>query len=146
VRGRVDTDDAATEIVCEAFAQLVASAPRMRRADADAPRALLYGVAENLARRYWRTQRIETTARQRLGMRTELVQSDESERVHERLDARERVAALSGALSADQRVAVSMRIIDEQPYAEIAVAVGASEARVRARVSRALRKLGRSER
>jgi RNA polymerase sigma-70 factor (ECF subfamily) len=54
---------------------------------------------------------------------------------------RERVAAVFAELSDGQRDALRLRVIDERPYAEVALMLGVSEQTVRARVSRALRRL-----
>jgi len=47
-------------------------------------------------------------------------------------------------LSADQREALQLRVIDERPYDEVAGELGISEQAARARVSRGLRALGRA--
>jgi RNA polymerase sigma factor (sigma-70 family) len=44
-------------------------------------------------------------------------------------------------LSVEQRQALSLRVVEEWPYPEIAALLGVSEDTVRARVSRGLRKL-----
>ena len=80
----------------------------------------------------------------RLGMeRIELTDDDIA-----RIDALgEDVATLLGALPADQREAVSARVVDERGYDDIALELHTSEAVVRKRVSRGLalarRRMGR---
>jgi RNA polymerase sigma factor (sigma-70 family) len=56
-------------------------------------------------------------------------------------ELRDHVAAAFGELSDDQRDALRLRVIDERPYAEVALTLGISEQTARARVSRALRRL-----
>jgi RNA polymerase sigma factor (sigma-70 family) len=56
-------------------------------------------------------------------------------------ELRDRVGAVFGELSDDQRDALRLRVIDERPYAEVARTLGISEQTARARVSRALRRL-----
>jgi RNA polymerase sigma-70 factor (ECF subfamily) len=47
-------------------------------------------------------------------------------------------------LSRDQREALRLRVVEERPYPEVAVALGVSEQTARARVSRGLRALARA--
>jgi RNA polymerase sigma-70 factor (ECF subfamily) len=66
------------------------------------------------------------------------------ERVEELASLRAQRASIAvalAALSADQRRALELRVVQERPYNEVAIVLGVSEQTARARVSRALRAL-----
>src|SRR6185503_368836 len=78
----------------------------------------LYGIARNLIRDYYERSRVETRARERLGMPLQHYDLG-IEEAGARIDA-ERVApalhAALGTLPAAQRRAVELRVLDELPY------------------------------
>jgi RNA polymerase sigma-70 factor (ECF subfamily) len=59
-------------------------------------------------------------------------------------DLRARVRAELERLSAEQREALRLRVVEERSYEEVADALGISEQAARARVSRGLRALAQS--
>ena len=72
---------------------------------------------------------------------------DEYERIEDLADlqrVRPQLADALDRLCADQRTALTLRVLEHRGYDEIALACGASEQAVRARVSRGLRELGKS--
>jgi RNA polymerase sigma-70 factor (ECF subfamily) len=140
---RASTDrDVALELTAETFA-IVLERPKgfVDRGTGDAG-AWIFGIARNLLRTYWRSARIETAARQRLGIleETSQISSDDAAEL-DRIDAGRRRTALHDALAAlpdAQREAIELRVIDELPYADIAARLGCADAVARLRVSRGL--------
>jgi RNA polymerase sigma factor (sigma-70 family) len=144
---RCGSDDLALDLTAETFAEAFRVARRFRSGSADA-RPWLLGIAGNLLRVAWRTQRIETRARVRLGVleATRVVLDDSMDDVIARLDREQRDGSFAralGALTASQREAVELRIQGESSYAEIAKALGCSAGAARVRVFRGLRQLDR---
>ena len=77
-------------------------------------------------------------------MQTPAAHEDDLALIEERAGIAELRATLSGELvrlSAQQRRALELRIVQERPYAEVARDLGISELAARARVSRGLRAL-----
>ena len=133
----------AADLTAETFACALEGAERFDP-DKGEPVGWLYGIARNqlavFERRHW----VEEKARRRLGMeRLEL--TDTAIARLEEAAAREVTAvALQEAmadLSADQREALTARVVEERDYAEIAATTGSAEPAVRQRVSRALSRL-----
>ena len=136
----------ALELTAETFAVALCHAGRFRDPGDGSARAWLFGIAKNLLRTYLRRARIESRARQRLGMldQTSFV-SDEAQ-IANRVDAQRRAGELQDALRSlpeSQRVAVELRVIGELPYEEIAAATGSTSATARLHVSRGLARLSR---
>src|SRR6266568_5001846 len=100
----------------------------------------LYGVARNLLRTFHERERIESKARQRLG----LPARDYELEVHEanaRVDAERLAPGLSAALATlppTQRQALQLRVIEELPYRQVALSLHCSEVAARIRVTRAI--------
>jgi RNA polymerase sigma factor (sigma-70 family) len=103
----------------------------------------LLGIARNLLLDAMRAGRVAETSRRRLGM--ERIVVDNELELIERDSASELEDALS-ALPAQQREAISRRVLDDEPYAAIAARIGCSEQVVRKRVSRGLAALRRASR
>jgi len=83
MRARVADADVARDLMAETFAQVVCSVDRYRGRDDASASAWVWAIARTLLRRYYRRQRVEVSARQRLGMRlpTEAVTPDEWRRL-----------------------------------------------------------------
>jgi RNA polymerase sigma factor (sigma-70 family) len=105
----------------------------------------LLGIARNLLLDAMRAGRVAATSRRRLGMERIVVDSEQLELIERDDSASELEDALS-ALPAQQREAISRRVLDEEPYAAIAARIGCSEQVVRKRVSRGLAALRRASR
>ena len=81
---------------------------------------------------------------QRLGILLPSLHEDDVAAIDERAGLGELRAALGvelARLSAEQREALRLRVVEERSYAEVALVLGVSEQAVRARVSRGLRAL-----
>lgn len=135
--------EAALDLTAEVFAAALVASRRYRPGEAPA-KAWLFGIAHNQAVSLHRRRVRADAARRKLGIPQLSFTDAALERVEEVLDA-EHDGALAGmrSLSAPEREAVTERVINERPYAELAAATGASETVVRQRVSRGLAKLAK---
>jgi RNA polymerase sigma factor (sigma-70 family) len=132
---------AAADLTAEAFAQAWLSRRSFRdEADGSALPWLL-GIARNVARESARRNEVETRARRRLGLPTDLASEDGYDAVEERLSPRAALAEALETLPEHEREALKLRIVDELPYPEVADRLGVRPAAARLRVSRALRRL-----
>jgi RNA polymerase sigma-70 factor (ECF subfamily) len=84
---------------------------------------------------------VETRARRRLGLPTDLASEDGYAAVEDRLSPRAALAEALETLSEHEREALELRVVDELPYADVASRLGVRPAAARLRVSRALRRL-----
>jgi RNA polymerase sigma-70 factor (ECF subfamily) len=135
----------AGELTAETFAQAALSLGRFRDEMDGSGLPWLYGISRNLLRTFHERERIESKARQRLG----LPASDYELEVHEanaRVDAERLVPSLSAALATlpkTQRQALQLRVIEELPYRQVALSLDCSEVAARIRVTRAINSLSR---
>jgi RNA polymerase sigma-70 factor (ECF subfamily) len=137
------SESAALDLTAETFAQAWHSLRRFRDMADGSGAPWLFGIARNLLRQYHKHNRIETAARQRLGLAA-LAEGDEYEAVEERVAARSLAPALAAAvrlLPPDQRAALELRVVEQLDYDEVAGRLGISQNAARLRVSRALRSL-----
>ena len=133
--------DAATDITAEAFAQALLGLGRFRGARAGAGVAWLWGIARNLVRQHHRHQRLERSARDRLGIAERGYDSGDWDEVEARARAAELAGVLARALaglSAEQRRAVELRVVADLDFGVVCEQLGISEPAARMRVSRAL--------
>jgi RNA polymerase sigma-70 factor (ECF subfamily) len=132
---------AASDLTAEAFAQAWLSRRRFRdEADGSALPWLL-GIARNVARESARRNEVETRARRRLGLPTDLASEDGYDAVEDRLSPRMALTDALETLPDHERAALELRVLDELPYADVAARLGVRPAAARLRVSRALRRL-----
>jgi RNA polymerase sigma factor (sigma-70 family) len=136
----------AVDLVGETYARALESRRRFAGdgADADAIAAWTWGIARNVLHDALRRGRAERRALRRLGAEPPLLEPVELRRIEELAELGSLRAALAGALeelSAEQRDAVRLRVVDELAYPVVAARLGISEQAARARVSRALRVL-----
>ena len=129
------------DLTAEVFAAALLAAERYRPGERPAL-AWLYGIAAHKLADSRRRGRVEDEARRRLALEPLVVDDADLARVEELAGtgAGEAETALA-ALPPDLRDAVSARVLDERPYAEIAGELRCSELLVRQRVSRGLRAL-----
>lgn len=132
------------DLVSEVFAAALIASPRYRQSRGSSLTAWLLGIARNKLRESWRRRRVENDARRRIGITALELSDADLERVDELASLDSHVLALLDALPADQREAVTRRVLDERSYEEIAAELRCSESVIRQRVSRGLRTL-RSE-
>jgi RNA polymerase sigma-70 factor (ECF subfamily) len=101
----------------------------------------LLGIARNVLRETVRHDRVETRARERLGLPVDLAVEEGYAKVDERLSPRLALAAALGELPEHEREALELRVVGELPYDEVAEQLAIRPAAARLRVSRALRRL-----
>jgi RNA polymerase sigma-70 factor (ECF subfamily) len=136
---RTGNAEVAADLTSEVFAAALLAWRRGMFAPVN-ERAWLYGIAQHKLVDSYRRGRVEDDARRRLGMRPTLI-ADASLTAIEALTAEAPVLELVQGLPAEQRAAVTARVIDERSYGEIARELQLSEQVVRKRVSRGLARL-----
>ena len=135
----------AADLTAETFAQALVSLGRFRGRDPGDGTAWLFGIARNLLRGYAARRRVETAARNRLGIPIRDYGPDEFAAVDERLDATAlaaEIAAALGSLTPQLRETLELRAVDGLPYDDIAARTGTTAANARMRVARAVRTAG----
>jgi RNA polymerase sigma factor (sigma-70 family) len=138
------SEPASLDLTAETFAQAWHSARRFRDLADGSGAPWLFGIARNLLRQYHKHNRIESAARERMGLQVAAAECEDYERVDERSEANALAPLVRHALRAlptDQRRAVVLRIVHQLPYDAVASRLGCSQNAARLRVSRALRAL-----
>jgi RNA polymerase sigma-70 factor, ECF subfamily len=139
------SETAALDLTAETFAQAWNAARRFRDLADGSGAPWLFGIARNLLRQYHKHNRIETAARERLGIPLAWSECEDYERVDDRIAATSLAPRLAGAVRAlprEQRRALELRVLQQLDYEEVAGRLGCSQNAARLRVSRALRALG----
>jgi len=135
---------AASDLTAETFARAWLSRKRFRDPGNGSALPWLYGIAANLLADAARRDRIETRARERLGLPLNLAHEDGYTEVEQRLSPRRGLAQHVDRLSAREREVLELRVVQELPYDEVAKRLSISPAAARIRASRALRRLAQS--
>lgn len=127
---RTRDEDAAHELTSETFAQAWLVRARFRDECDGSAGPWLFGIARNVLLMSVRRRRLEAAARERLGLPAEALPAEEAwlDGLDEALDE----------LPDSQREAIRLRVIDEQPYDDVAAALGTTPAAARVRVHRGL--------
>lgn len=134
--------DLAADLAAETFAAALESADGYRL-ELGSVRAWVFGIARHELADAWAHGRVEDRARRRLGLEP-LVLSDEAlERIEQLGGSDSAALELLAALPADQRAAISGRVLQERDYADLAQSLACSQSVVRQRVSRGLKELRR---
>jgi RNA polymerase sigma-70 factor (ECF subfamily) len=142
---RVYDHDLAMDLTAETFATAFLHRRRFRGSSQAEAEAWLYKIASRKISNYRRRGVAERKAIQRLGLDVPRLEDADIERLHELAGTRQVRAVIAEelkSLSVDQREALSLRIVEELPYPEVAARLGVSEEAARARVSRGLARLG----
>jgi RNA polymerase sigma factor (sigma-70 family) len=132
----------AADLTAEVFAAGLEAALRTRHTTN--PAAWLYGIARHKLIDSLRRGQVEDVARRRLGFPPIELTDAELERTEALLDLQAEADGLERLLAdlpAHERTALQARIVNEREYVEIAAELRCSEAVVRQRVSRGLRRL-----
>jgi RNA polymerase sigma factor (sigma-70 family) len=138
------SEPARLDMTAETFAQAWHSSRRFRDLAEGSGAPWLFGIARNLLRQYHKHNRIESAARERIGLQVAAAECEDYERVDERSEASALAPLVRHALRAlpaDQRRALVLRIVHQLPYDAVAGRLGCSQNAARLRVSRALRAL-----
>lgn len=135
--------EAAADLLAETFA--VAFARRHRFRDVGRPgSAWLYGIAKKELAHWFRHEQAQSRAVRRLGLRRPALDDESIARIEELADVAGYRAALAEAvarLTAAERDAVRLRVVDELDYRQIASRLNCSEGAARVRVHRGLGRL-----
>ena len=132
------------DLTAETFAQAWHASRRFRDEADGSGAPWLFGIARNLLRQYHKHNRIESAARERMGVQPMSAECEDYERVDERSEVSSLTPQLRNALRAlpaEQRRALELRIVHQLPYEAVAGRLGCSQNAARLRVSRALRAL-----
>ncbi|MGH2886100.1 MAG: RNA polymerase sigma factor, partial [Solirubrobacteraceae bacterium] len=135
---------AASDLTAETFARALVSRDAFRDERDGSALPWLLGIARNVLADTLRNDRIETRARERLGLPVDLANEDGFNEVEERLSPRLALQRHLGALPASEREALRLRVIDELAYDQVAEKLDIKATTARKRVSRALRRLSQT--
>lgn len=144
---RVLGAETALDLTAETFAQAYRGRVGFRGTTELEARAWVLTIARRQIGRYLRRGRLDRRALQTLGMQIPVIDPGEADEIERRAGLPQLRAALGGELerlSADQRRALRLRVVEERPYEDVARILGVTEATARARVSRGLRALAGS--
>jgi len=139
--------ETALELTAETFAVALRSWRRLSTLAPEQQRAWLFTVARRQLSHYLRRAKVERKAIRRLGMQIPQVEHQDLLLIERRAglpELRQTLERELSKLSAAQREALRLRVIEERGYGEMALALGISEQTARARVSRGLRALSRA--
>jgi RNA polymerase sigma-70 factor (ECF subfamily) len=135
---------AASDLTAETFARAWLVRGRFRDERSGSALPWLFGIAANVLADTLRRDRIETRARERLGLPLDLAREDGYSEVEDRLSPRLTLERSLGSLPEHERTALELRVLDELPYSQVAKRLSIRPAAARLRVSRALRRLALS--
>ena len=141
VRSRVGDPEIANDLTAETFAQALLGLARFRGEHPSSGAAWLWGIARNLVSQHFRTARLDASARLALGIPTRAYDSEGWDDVEARAAAAMLAGELTAAMSqltAGQRRAVELRILEDLDFGAVAASLECNEPAARMRVSRAL--------
>lgn len=139
--------ETALDLTGETFALALERRAQFRGASAQEEQGWLFAIARNLLSAFWRRGEVERAALVRLGCEgPEGTTSDLEwvERIADLPSLRATVRSALHELPSDQAYAVTARVVESRPYADLACELNVSEQVVRARVSRGLRAMAQT--
>jgi RNA polymerase sigma factor (sigma-70 family) len=132
---------AAADLTAETFAQAWISRHRFRDERNGSALPWLYGIAGHVLSMTVRRDRVETRARERLGLPLDLATEDGYAVAEERLSPRVALDHALSELPPHEREALELRVVDGLSYEQVALRLAIRPTAARLRVSRALRRL-----
>jgi RNA polymerase sigma factor (sigma-70 family) len=142
---RTTNAEVASDLLAETFA--IAYEKRQRFRDGGVPGgAWLYGIARIELSRYFRRQRVQLRAVQRLGIQVPVLDHESAAAIADLAERDETESAVRAALiriPPGEREAVELRVVAELDYPDIAGRLNCSEGAARVRVHRGLARLNR---
>lgn len=135
--------ETAAELTAETFAEAFASRTSYTDQGVNGV-AWLYGIARHRLGRFFRSGRVDATARRKLGMPERELPPDDYERIEDLIDfapIRDALVEALETLKPPQREAMKLRVIDGLGYDEVATRLQCSADNARQRVSRGLRQV-----
>jgi RNA polymerase sigma-70 factor (ECF subfamily) len=136
---RLGDPELAADTTGEVFA-IVLEVARTPRAKPRTFSPWLYTVARNKVTEAHRRGHAERRVRRRLGVERIVLTDEAIERIEAAVDTASIALELEG-LPEEEREAIRARVVHDRDYAEIAEATGVSEAAIRQRVHRGLKRL-----
>jgi RNA polymerase sigma-70 factor (ECF subfamily) len=136
--------DAAADLTAETFARAYQHRAQFRGTSDQEAGGWLYTIAQRQLLAYQKRGAVEKKALRRLGIREPELSEDEYERIEELAELgalRTKIASALKQLPPSTRLALTLRVVEDLDYAEIAERLDIKEPAARARVSRALRGL-----
>ena len=130
--------EVASDLAAETFAAALLASRRYRPSKGTVG-VWLIGIARNKLRESRRAQRVEDSARRRIGLEPVVFTDEDFARVEELISLDDAAVEVLETLPPALRDAVSLRVLGERSYEEIARELRCSESLVRQRVSRGLR-------
>ena len=144
---RVLDAETALDLTGETFAIALEKRGQFRGSSRQEEQGWLFAIARNQLLLFWKRGDVERAALQRLSCEPPECTSADLEWVERRADLpllRATVRTALDGLPQEQAYAVSARIVDARPYADLAGELNVSEQVVRARVSRGLRAMAKT--
>ena len=138
--------ETATDLVAETFAAAFRDRRQFRGSTGEEAVGWIFGIARHQLSSFYRRGSVERDAMRRLSVERRDLTGEELERIEELAGIaalRERVRERLLELDAPDQEILRLRIVEERDYDEIAAALDIKEDAVRARVSRALKRLRR---
>lgn len=142
LRRRAGSPELGFDLTAETFAAAVAGLDGFD-ATRGSGRGWLFAIAANELRQAWRHGQVESRTRERLQLEP-IVLDDEALQAVERMSSDQALAGALAALPASEAEAIRAHVVEERPYRELAAELRCSEAVIRQRVSRGLRRLRRA--
>ena len=143
---RTSDAEVALDLWGETFAQAVAGRGRYRGGTEEEAGGWLYGIARRQLARYYRRGSAERRAMRRLGIERPAIDPDTEAEIIRRAgleEVRQTIAAGLAMLPDDAREAITLRIVEELSYPDLAARLAITEQAARMRVSRGMRTLSR---
>jgi RNA polymerase sigma-70 factor (ECF subfamily) len=138
---RVHEPEVAADLMAETFASALVVVVDPRRPLPQTPVAWMYTIARNLLVDALRRGTVDAAARRRLGLEPLELDDDDLNRIAEISAAAELLEGAPTLLPEHEWEILRARVLDEEPYADLALRLRCSEAVVRKRVSRAKARL-----
>lgn len=144
---RVQNPEVAADLTAETFAQAFINRKRFRGTSMGEVDRWIFRIADRQLSHYWRDGKTEKRAMNRLQIQAPALDATRRDAIEELADTeglRSSLRAGLAEISPVQQEAVSLRLLEDLSYSEIAGRLGITELAARARVSRALRALASS--
>ncbi len=138
---RARVGEHAADLTAEVFARAWLARGRFRDEGGGSAAPWLLGIAANALRESLHKAAVESKARRKLGLPPALVPDDGLEALEERLSLPAAALRAIRDLRPSEREILTLRVVEERPYREIAERLGCTSQAARLRVSRALRRL-----
>jgi RNA polymerase sigma-70 factor (ECF subfamily) len=138
---RTRVDQYAEDLTAEVFARAWFSRGRFVDRAGGSALPWLLGIAQHVLGDSLRKRRVESAARERLGLPLAVTPEPGYDAIEERLSFPEAVRRAIAALPETDRQLLLLRVVEDRPYREIAARLQCTPVAARLRVSRALRRL-----